>query len=185
MSEIAKPSADDPVIDDAALKKAEEFIEEEEGASNKLRGALGVFAAAVAIVMSLFHLYTAYAIVPTQVLRPVHVGFVLFLSYLLFPVSRRYRHRIMWWDWVAAFAAVAVIAYILHGGDDIWDRNTSRKARAARRRAPSGSRDCARPGPRRRSWSSPSSSTRSSASSFPDPGRIAATRSAGWSGICT
>src|SRR4249920_3597124 len=125
MTEIAKPVADEPVIDAEALKKAEAYIEEEEGASNKLRGWLGVFVAAVAVVMSVFHLYTAYAIVPTQVLRPVHVGFVLFLSYLLFPVSRRYRHRIMWWDWAAALAAVAVIVYILQGGDDIWDRNTS------------------------------------------------------------
>src|SRR5438094_534260 len=125
MSEIAKPAADQPAIDAEALRKAEQFIEAEEGASNKLRGALGIFASATAVVMSLFHLYTAYAIVPTQVLRPVHVGFVLFLSYLLFPASKRYRHRIMWWDWVAAFAAVAVIAYILQGGDDIWDRNTS------------------------------------------------------------
>src|SRR6266513_1504785 len=125
MSEIARPAADEPAIDAEALKKAEQFIEAEEGASNKLRGALGVFVSATAVVMSLFHLYSAYAIVPTQVLRPVHVGFVLFLSYLLFPASKRYRHRIMWWDWVAAFAAVAVIAYILQGGDDIWDRNTS------------------------------------------------------------
>jgi TRAP transporter 4TM/12TM fusion protein len=125
MSQIARPAADEPAIDAEALKKAEEFIEEEEGASNKLRGALRIFVSAMAVVMSLFHLYTAYAIVPTQVLRPVHVGFVLFLSYLLFPVAKRYRHRIMWWDWAAAFAAVAVIAYILQGGDDIWDRNTS------------------------------------------------------------
>src|SRR3979490_1790915 len=125
MSQIASPAADKPVIDAEALKKAEEFIEEEEGASNKLRGALRIFVSATAVVMSLFHLYTAYAIVPTQVLRPVHVGFVLFLSYLLFPVTKRYRHRIMWWDWAAAFAAVALIAYILRGGDDIWDRNTS------------------------------------------------------------
>src|SRR5256885_17056913 len=108
MSEIARPAADEPAIDAEALKKAEQFIEAEEGASNKLRGALGVFVSATAVVMSLFHLYSAYAIVPTQVLRPVHVGFVLFLSYLLFPASKRYRHRIMWWDWVAAFAAVAV-----------------------------------------------------------------------------
>src|SRR5438876_4373884 len=125
MSEIARPAADEPAIDAEALKKAEQFIEAEEGASNKLRGALGIFVSATAVVMSLFHLYTAYAVVPTQVLRPVHVGFVLFLSYLLFPASKRYRHRIMWWDWAAAFAAVAVIAYILQGGDDIWDRNTS------------------------------------------------------------
>jgi TRAP transporter 4TM/12TM fusion protein len=125
MSEIARPAADEPAIDAEALKKAEQFIEAEEGASNKLRGALGIFVSATAVAMSLFHLYTAYAIVPTQVLRPVHVGFVLFLSYLLFPASKRYRHRIMWWDWAAALGAVAVIAYILHGGDDIWDRNTS------------------------------------------------------------
>src|SRR5438105_798367 len=125
MSEIAKPAADQPAIDAEALKKAEQFIEAEEGASNKLRGALGIFVSVTAVVMTLFHLYSAYAIVPTQVLRPVHVGFVLFLSYLLFPASRRYRHRVMWWDWAAAFGAVAVIAYILQGGDDIWDRNTS------------------------------------------------------------
>ena len=125
MGEIARPAADEPVVDAEALRKAEEFIEHEEGATNKLRGALGVFLAAAAIVMSLFHLYTAYAIVPTQTLRPVHVGFVLFLAYLLFPVAKRYRHRIMWWDWAAALAAVAVIAYMLHGGDDFWDRNTS------------------------------------------------------------
>src|SRR5882757_4321872 len=125
MSQIAGPAAGEPAIDAEALKKAEEYIEAEEGASNKLRGWLGVFVTVVAVVMSVFHLYTAYAIVPTQVLRPVHVGFVLFLSYLLFPVAKRYRHRIMWWDWVAAFGAIAVIAYILQGGDDIWDRNTS------------------------------------------------------------
>jgi len=125
MSEIAGPAAGEPAIDAEGLKKAEKFIEEEEGASNKLRGALGIFVSAMAVVMSLFHLYTAYAIVPAQVLRPVHVGFVLFLSYLLFPASKRYRHRVMWWDWAAAFAAVAVIAYILQGGDDVWDRNTS------------------------------------------------------------
>jgi TRAP transporter 4TM/12TM fusion protein len=125
MGEIARPAADEPVIDAEALRKAEEFIEHEEGATNKLRGALGVFLAAAAIAMSLFHLYTAYAIVPTQTLRPVHVGFVLFLAYLLFPVAKRYRHRVMWWDWAAALAGVAVIAYMLHGGDDFWDRNTS------------------------------------------------------------
>ena len=53
----------------------------------------------VAVAMSLFHLYTAYAIVPPRALRPMHVAFVLFLSFLLFPVARRFRHRVMWWDW--------------------------------------------------------------------------------------
>src|SRR5262245_32427786 len=123
MSESLRP--DDAAVDAEALKKAEEFIEEEEGRTNKLRGWLGVFVTAVAIAMSLFHLYSAYSIVTAQVMRPVHVGFVLFLVYLLFPVAQRYRHRIMWWDWAAAFAAVVIVAYIIRGGDDFWDRNTS------------------------------------------------------------
>ena len=55
---------------------------------------------------------------PAQVLRPVHVAFVLVLSFLLFPAARRYRHSILWWDWIAALAVVASIAYMINGGDD-------------------------------------------------------------------
>ena len=75
--------------------------------------------------MAAFHLYTAYAIVPTQVLRPVHVAFVLFLCFLVFPVARRFRHRVMWWDWLAAALAIAIVVYAIQGGDDFTDRNTS------------------------------------------------------------
>jgi TRAP transporter 4TM/12TM fusion protein len=126
MSDPAKAAPAEPVVvDEEALKKAEEYIEAEEGATNKLRGWLGIFVSAVAVVMSLFHLYSAYEIVPAQVMRPVHVAFVLFLVYLVFPVSKRFRHRVMWWDWVCALAAVAAMVYAIQGGDDFWDRNTS------------------------------------------------------------
>lgn len=114
-----------PVVSDEALHKAEEFIEAEEGAANKLKGWLAVFVTAAAVVMSVFHLYTAYAIVPTQTLRPVHVGFVLCLVFLVFPVAARFRHRILWWDWLAAAVSIAVVAYLIQGGDDFTDRNTS------------------------------------------------------------
>src|SRR3954462_2012513 len=121
-AERAQLSAD---IDAAALQKAEEYIEQEEGAANKLKGALAIFITLTAVLMSAFHLYTAYAIVPTQTLRPVHVGFVLFLCFLVFPVAPRFRHRVMWWDWVAAALAIATVVYLIQGGDDITDRNTS------------------------------------------------------------
>ena len=39
-----------------AMKKAEEFIEEEEGASHQFRGAMAVFLTAVAVLSSVFHL---------------------------------------------------------------------------------------------------------------------------------
>ena len=128
MQSSAQSDRPDLQVSDEALLKAEEFIEAEEGAANKLKGWLKVFIVAVAVVMSAFHLYTAYAIVPTQTLRPVHVGFVLFLCFLMFPVAARFRHRIMWWDWLAAAASIAVVVYLLMGGDDITDRNTSPNA---------------------------------------------------------
>jgi TRAP transporter 4TM/12TM fusion protein len=111
-------------VDEAALKKAEEFIEAEEGATNRLAGFLGRFVMVVAVIMSFFHLYAAYAIVPTQQLRMIHVGFVLFLVFLLFPFSRRFRHRVMWWDWIAVVLSLIVIGYGLVGGDDFTDRST-------------------------------------------------------------
>lgn len=112
------------IISDEALRKAEEFIEEEEGAANKMTGRTKIFLTLVAVIMSLFHLYTAYAIVPTQTLRPIHVAFVLFLCFLMFPVAKSYRHRIMWWDWILALLAVGTVVYAIMGGDDFTDRNT-------------------------------------------------------------
>ena len=125
MSQSTAPGIVDVVVSEEARLKAEEFIEAEEGAANKLKGWLGIFVTAVAFVMSVFHLYTAYGIVPTQTLRPVHVGFVLFLCFLVFPIAARFRHRIMWWDWLAAALSIAVVVYLILGGDDFTDRNTA------------------------------------------------------------
>ena len=107
------------------LRKVEEFIEEEEGSFNRYKGWLAVFLAAVAVASSAFHLYAAKEIVRTDLLREIHVGIVLFLSYMMFPAAKRFRHRLMWWDVILALAAVASIAYMVIGGDDFLDRTTS------------------------------------------------------------
>ena len=124
MAEPNNRTTDDPVITDEALKKAEEFIEEEEGAVNRLAGVLGTFLAAVAIVMSVFHLYAAFVNIQAQVIRGIHVGFVLFLAFLLFPIAKRFRNRIHWWDWLPALLSLAAIGYMLAGGDDFLERST-------------------------------------------------------------
>ena len=125
MKPSSPPDAPEAVVSEEALLRAEEFIEAEEGAANKFKNWLGVLVTLLAFVMSVFHLYTAYAIVPTQTLRPVHVGFVLSLCFLVFPLASRFRHRVMWWDWIAAALSIAVVAYLILGGDDFTDRNTS------------------------------------------------------------
>jgi TRAP transporter 4TM/12TM fusion protein len=106
-----------------ALARAEEMIEREEGVQNKLSGRLAAFIAAVAVCSSLFHLYTAYAIVRPEHLRAIHVAIVLFLSFLIFPLARSYKNRIMWWDWAVAAGAVATTVYLIAGGDDFFDRS--------------------------------------------------------------
>ncbi|MCC7276379.1 MAG: TRAP transporter permease [Alphaproteobacteria bacterium] len=113
-----------PAVDAAALKKAEEFIEQEEGATHRLGGWVGHGLTVLAVAMSLFHLWAAYDIVPTTLLRQVHVGFTLVLIFLLFPVAPRFRNRIMPWDLLLAAASVATIWYLVQGGDDLTDRAT-------------------------------------------------------------
>ena len=122
---MTQPGVVEVQVSEEALRKAEAFIEEDEGAVSRYRGWLARLATILLVTMSVFHLYAAVAIVPTQVLRPVHVGFMLLLVFLLFPVSSRFRNRLMPWDVALALLGVAVIAYLLMGGDDFWDRNTS------------------------------------------------------------
>ena len=114
----------DATVSDERLAKAAEFIEVEEGATSRYAGWLAKLTTTLLVGMSLFHLYAAVDIVPAQVLRPVHVGWMLLLVFLLFPIATRFRNRLMWWDAVLALAGVATIAYLLAGGDDFWDRNT-------------------------------------------------------------
>jgi TRAP transporter 4TM/12TM fusion protein len=121
-------------ISGEALRKAESYIEEEEGAANRLLGFAAAFVTAIAVGMSLFHLYTAIAGVPplftdfpivaTQPLRYTHVAFVMVLCFLLFPLSKRFRNRIQWFDVIAAAVAVGILIYAIEGGEDFTDRAT-------------------------------------------------------------
>src|SRR4249919_1683305 len=126
-------AGDPPGISEAALKKAEEFIEADEGALNRLSGTAGNVATTIAVVMSVFHLYAAIAgawpfhdfpIIATQPLRYAHVAFVLVLSFLLFPLSARFRDRIRWWDIAAGVMGAAILVYAIEGGEEFTDRAT-------------------------------------------------------------
>ena len=77
IARLHQPAAE---VSEEALARAEEMIEREEGVQNKLAGALAAFVTLVAVAMSLFHLYAAYAIVRPEHLRAIHVAFVLFLT---------------------------------------------------------------------------------------------------------
>jgi TRAP transporter 4TM/12TM fusion protein len=58
------------------------------------------------------------------VLRPTHVGLVLLLCFLLFPMAHRFRDRIRWWDYLLAAASAGTILYVLSQGAYFGDRAT-------------------------------------------------------------
>jgi len=122
MAEEVKAGAESQVISEEQLRKAEEYVQQEEGAANRLAGWVGVAVTGIAVAMTLFHLYAAYDIVPTQELRYIHVAFVLLLSFLLFPLAARFRNRVQWFDVIPALAGIGIIIYALSGGDDFLDR---------------------------------------------------------------
>ncbi len=122
MADNNTPAASLGGISEEARKRVEELIEEEEGAHNRYQGVLAVLLTAAAVVMSLFHLYSAVEIVPAYILRPVHVAFALALVFLMFPTAKCFRHRLMWWDVIFAILSVAVVAYMLYFGDEFGDR---------------------------------------------------------------
>ncbi|MFL1462048.1 TRAP transporter permease [Roseococcus sp. DSY-14] len=109
-------------MDAATAARVEQLIEAEEGAMNRFHGLLGKVAVGIALLMSLFHLYAAWSIVPTTTLRFAHVGFTLVLGFLLFPAARRFRDRFMPWDWALVAAGIYVTWYLISGGDDLQDR---------------------------------------------------------------
>jgi TRAP transporter 4TM/12TM fusion protein len=134
MAEGESAAAAQPrAITEDALRKAEAYIEADEGALNRLSGIAGSAVTAIAVATSLFHLYaaaagawpfTAFPIIPTQPLRYAHVAFVLILSFLLFPMAARFRNRIRWWDVVLGAAGAAILVYAIEGGEDFTDRAT-------------------------------------------------------------
>jgi TRAP transporter 4TM/12TM fusion protein len=123
MSEVARLHQPAAEVSAEALERAQAMIEQEEGVQNRFGGWRAGLVALIAIVMSVFHLYTAYAIVRPEHLRATHVAFVLVLTFLVFPMARRFRHRIMPWDWALAAIGIATAAYLIAGGDEFFDRS--------------------------------------------------------------
>ncbi len=105
-------------IHEERLRKAQEYIEEEEGVTRRLSGWKKYFVTYFAVIMSLYHLYAATATITTQVLRGVHVGMVLFLTFLAIPPSPKKRGAIAWYDVCLAFIGAGTIIYMLADFDE-------------------------------------------------------------------
>jgi len=99
-------------------KKLEELIEEEEGVTRKVRGFWNIVITVLAVAMSGFAIYSAVFPVTTQIVRATHVAFLLALSFLYYPFSKRFKNKITVFDIVLALAALGTIVYMLVDFED-------------------------------------------------------------------
>jgi TRAP transporter 4TM/12TM fusion protein len=94
-------------------KRLEELIEEEEGVTRKVAGFWNIVITVLAVGMSGFAIYSSVFPITTQILRGVHVAFLLALSFLYYPFSRRFKSKITLLDIVLAVLAIGTILYML------------------------------------------------------------------------
>lgn len=78
----------------------------------------------VAIAMSLFHLWVnTIGVMPEIHRNALHYAFVLFLGYLLFPMSPRLAKKTLWLDYALAILSVAAGVYLVLFDDALHARN--------------------------------------------------------------
>lgn len=94
-------------------KKLQDLLEEEEGVTRKVKGSWGVVITVLAVAMSAFAIYSAILPVTTQIVRGVHVALLLALSFLYYPLLKRYKTKISVFDIVLSVISLATIAYML------------------------------------------------------------------------
>ena len=63
------------LLSDEEHRKIEELVEQEEGGVHRFASWWGTFLTAIAVAMTLFHLYAAASTVDQQSLREIHVAF--------------------------------------------------------------------------------------------------------------
>lgn len=96
-------------------EELKEIVEEYEGKTRRLGGRWGTFVAALAVAMSLYHLYAATATFIRHIHLTRHLLLVLVLCFLLYPGTRRSLGRTSptVWDVILAGLSVAAMGYIL------------------------------------------------------------------------
>ena len=93
-----------------ATHAASDATFDETGVKRELTGLAARIVAGAALTFSTYQLFiAAFSPLSSLVTRSLHVGFLLLLAFLIYPISRNAaRHRIVWYD-----AAIAALAFAL------------------------------------------------------------------------
>jgi TRAP transporter 4TM/12TM fusion protein len=88
---------------------------DKESAFRRLTGISHRIVGGIAILFTLFQLYSAYmGTIPTQVLRATHLGFVMLLAFLLYPATKAMSRKFIHWpDIILGTIGALVAGYII------------------------------------------------------------------------
>ena len=95
-----------------ALARAEE--RDKESQTRKLTGVLQTILFWICVIITFYHLYTAYAgAPPVHMHRSLHVGMMLFLAFAFFPAGKKLsRKKVPFYDWILCALSLAIPIYI-------------------------------------------------------------------------
>ena len=83
-----------------------------ESSFRKLSGYRGLIISAICILFSLLQLYSTWAIIPSTHMRPIHLGIVVFLAYILYPARRKSsKSTLPWYDVLLGLLSLALFLY--------------------------------------------------------------------------
>ena len=114
-----------PPLESDGAQEAQKIAAEAEGGSRVLRSWESWLISAICLSWTLFQLYVAYVPTNSTLVRSIHLGFALGLTYLLFPFSKRLkieRRGIPIWDLILAVLAANGALYITFNWTGIAER---------------------------------------------------------------
>jgi TRAP transporter 4TM/12TM fusion protein len=118
----ASPDGDEPISDAKVAQIIEEY--ESESATRRLGGFWHWAAAALAVGLSVYALYWTQYSITTQVYRASFLLLVLVLSFIYYPMFRRDRERVYWYDLILIVAACGSLIFLLLNYREALQRST-------------------------------------------------------------
>ncbi len=108
------------------IEKEEEIkeeVEEKISRERNLGGKWALIVMAIGIIASAFHFYTAgFGILLTFKQRSVHLAFLMFLAFIMYPLVSGHKDKVPWYDILLALLAVASMLYIYFNHEQIVRR---------------------------------------------------------------
>jgi TRAP transporter 4TM/12TM fusion protein len=96
-----------------------------ESAFRTLTGIKGTLITAVCILFSLLQLYSTWFIIPSTHMRPLHLGIVVMLAFLLYPIKRDgKKDSLPWYDLALALVSLALFLYPVINFNQIARQNS-------------------------------------------------------------